>query len=154
MTPHRPLQVIPNSITIFTDALVSLDRIEALLFEAEKFEKNLFSPHRNTNENKNSNTYGNEEIDLNLSVENEGESVENELPDIASTAKISLRTVTAIRGKSAEILKNITFTLGPNGLTLIIGGNASGKTSLLLSMLNELVLMKGDAAFIPPEVMN
>ena len=93
-------------------------------------------------------------MNSNLSYVNDGESVENELPDIASTAKISLRTVTAIRGKNAIILKNISFSLGPNGLTVIVGGNASGKTSLLLSMLNELVLTKGDAAFIPLEVNN
>ena len=76
----------------------------------------------------------------------------NELLDIPSTAMIRLRDVTAIRGSDSIILKNISFSLGPNGLTLIVGGNASGKTSLLLSILNELVLTKGDAALIPVEV--
>ena len=153
--------MIPSSITIYTDALVSLDRIEALLFEAEKYDKDLFSPNKNQNqnsiekkeeyENENENENENGQIRTHHEID-EGVAEKNELLDIPSTAMIRLRDVTAIRGSDSIILKNISFSLGPNGLTLIVGGNASGKTSLLLSILNELVLTKGDAALIPVEV--
>jgi ATPase subunit of ABC transporter with duplicated ATPase domains len=45
---------------------------------------------------------------------------------------------------SDEFLKNITFSVKPNELVGIVGSVGSGKTSLLMALMNELHNMKGD----------
>ena len=40
----RPMQVIPSSVNIFVDAMVSLERIESLVLECEKYDPSLFTP--------------------------------------------------------------------------------------------------------------
>ena len=66
--------------------------------------------------------------------------------------EIILNSVTAVRSKNICILKNISFSLDSSGLILIVGGNACGKTSLLLSIINELEFTVGDASIKPNEV--
>jgi hypothetical protein len=39
----RPMQVIPKCITMLTDAMVSINRIEGIIFEGEKYNPLLFS---------------------------------------------------------------------------------------------------------------
>ena len=133
----RPLQVIPKSITIFTDALVSLDRIEAIICEAEKYDKDLFTPNKNDEKNDTKNSE-NSDID---------DFVEKPQP-----TSITVKSVTAVRGKNTVILKDISFSLVSTGLTIIVGGNASGKTSLLLSILNELIFVQGKSSIRPSQV--
>jgi len=40
----RPMQVIPTSVNMLVDALVSLNRIESAIHEAIKFKPSLFKP--------------------------------------------------------------------------------------------------------------
>ena len=75
----------------------------------------------------------------------------------APPCKIILRAVTATRGsapKEVEVLKDITFDVTQPGLVIITGGNASGKTSLLLSILNELTFRQGVAVITGPPRQN
>ena len=68
-----------------------------------------------------------------------------------------MRAVTATRGsvpKEVEVLKDITFDVTQPGLVIITGGNASGKTSLLLSILNELTFRQGVAVITGPPRQN
>lgn len=65
---------------------------------------------------------------------------------------ITVKSVTAVRGKNTVILKDISFSLVNSGLTIIVGGNTSGKTSLLLSILNELILVQGKSTIRPSQV--
>ena len=66
--------------------------------------------------------------------------------------EIILNSVTAVRSKNICILKNISFSLDSSGLILIVGGNACGKTSLLLSIINELEFTVGESSIKPNEV--
>jgi ABC-type multidrug transport system ATPase subunit len=63
-------------------------------------------------------------------------------------SRIVVRNVTAIRMPDAVILKDLSFDLTQPGLVLILGGNASGKTSLMLSILNELTFKTGSAQIL------
>jgi ABC-type multidrug transport system ATPase subunit len=63
-------------------------------------------------------------------------------------SRIVVRKLTAIRMPDAVILKEISFDLTQPGLVLILGGNASGKTSLMLSILNELTFKTGSAQIL------
>ena len=60
--------------------------------------------------------------------------------EIQQASRISLTNLTAMRSKTTVVLRNVTLNIPiiQPGLVLIIGGNASGKTSLLLSILEEL----------------
>ena len=136
----RPLQVIPKSITIFTDALVSLDRIQAIICEAEKYDKDLFAPNKNNEKSGYQNDENNENSDI------------DDFKEILQPTSITVKSVTAVRGKNTVILKDISFSLASTGLTVIVGGNASGKTSLLLSILNELILVQGKSSIRPSQV--
>ena len=71
--------------------------------------------------------------------------------------KVILRAVTATRGnvsKEVEVLKDITFDVTQPGLVIITGGNSCGKTSLLLSILNELTFRQGVAVITGPPRQN
>ena len=168
----RPLQVLPKSITIFTDALVSLERIESLIFEAEKYDKNLFSLNKFEREkNIESNNIRNKMDKDGDSDDNDDDNViqQSESPKSKNNnelynkyqnynrknnknTEIILNSVTAVRSKNVIILKNISFSLESSGLILIVGGNACGKTSLLLSIINELQFTVGEASINPNEV--
>ena len=170
----RPLQVLPKSITLFTDALVSLERIESLVFEAEKYDKNLFSCNKfenNVNDSisddddsdngdddinsiqniQNTSNYDNINSNNNNDNSNRNNNNRNDNNRNNKTG-IILKNVTAVRSKDTIILRNISFSLKSSGLVLIVGGNASGKTSLLLSVLNELHFTIGEASIKPNEV--
>ena len=139
--------MIPKSITIFTDALVSLDRIEALIVEAEKYDSSLFSSVKKNDQNDDKND------DTEMSKNDDDQDDDNgENGSENQNTKIILKSVTAVRAKNAIILRDISFSLGPTGLILIVGANASGKTSLLLSIINELKFTVGDASIKPSEV--
>ena len=170
----RPLQVLPKSITLFTDALVSLERIESLVFEAEKYDKNLFSCNKFANNVNDSisddddsdngdddinsiqniqNTSNYDNINSNNNNDNSNRNNNNRNDNNRNNKTgIILKNVTAVRSKDTIILRNISFSLKSSGLVLIVGGNASGKTSLLLSVLNELHFTIGEASIKPNEV--
>jgi ABC-type multidrug transport system ATPase subunit len=63
-------------------------------------------------------------------------------------SRIVVRKVTAIRMPDVVIIKDVSFDFSQPGLVLILGGNASGKTSLMLSILNELTFKTGSAQIL------
>jgi ABC-type multidrug transport system fused ATPase/permease subunit len=127
----RPMQVIPTSVSLVVEALVSLERIESVILEAMKYEPLLYDPKQKTADAKQSPFKG-------------GESIE-------AAVRVSVMNVTASRGApdSVTVLKNISFDLAQPGLVIISGGNASGKSSLLLAILNELTFKEGTASITP-----
>ena len=176
--------MLPKSITLLTDAFVSLDRIESLIFEAEKYDKDLFKislddedeikiekndlkNDQNVEEydeendfnsyNNINNNYDDNHSYKNYSKKSEMEDKINEsdkFTNIDDNTEIVLKTVTAVRSKNMIILRGLSVALGPVGLTLIVGNNASGKTSLLLSIINELSFTEGEVTVHPTEVRN
>ena len=166
--------MLPKSITLLTDAFVSLDRIESLIFEAEKYdkdeikiEKNELKNDQNTEEydeendfnsyNNINNNYDDNHSYKNYSKKSEIEDKINEsdkFTNIDDNTEIVLKTVTAVRSKNMIILRGLSVALGPVGLTLIVGNNACGKTSLLLSIINELSFTEGEVTVNPDEVSN
>ena len=73
-------------------------------------------------------------------------------PKSNEAVKIQLNNITVTRGNTS-VLRNINLKLQQPGLVLLIGDNASGKSSLLLTILNELnsnVAQSGGNIFISP----
>lgn len=117
----RPMQVIPTSVTILVDAMVSLDRIEAIVSEAEKHSPTLFFP----------------EAPLPPPPPGAGAEAEDaaapELAKVAAAAaaracRVRMANVTAVRGAPERVvLQNVTLDITRPGLVVIAGGNASGR---------------------------
>ena len=114
----RPLQVLPKCVSLYADAVVSCERIQSLINEAEKYE-DIFSIDSN---------YDNENIKTSP-LQHEDENNTN--------ACINLRDVTVLRTDNA-VLKDVDLEIKKKGLYCIIGDNGSGKSSLLLTIMNEL----------------
>jgi len=126
----RPMQVIPTSVSLFTEALVSLERIESIMFEAMKYKPLLY--------------------DAKQDMANVIQSDFKDEPTMAA-ARVKVENLTALRGspESLTVLDKVSFDVEEPGLVIISGGNASGKSSLLLAILNELTLKEGSASITP-----
>jgi ABC-type multidrug transport system fused ATPase/permease subunit len=139
----RPMQVIPTSLSMLVDSMVSIDRIESIIVECEKYNCAIFAP-KSFDE-----TIVAAEDELAASLENEsGQGAGNRAE---AAARVVMRGVTAFRGapNSVVVLTNMSLDISQPGLVVITGGNASGKTSLLLSILNELNFHVGAATITP-----
>ena len=111
----RPLQVLPKCVSLYTDAVVSCERMQSLINEAEQY-GDIFT------------------INSNYDNENQLSPLQNK-EDLR--CGINLRNVNVKRGDRL-VLTDIDFEIKNPGLYVIIGDNASGKTSLLLTILHEL----------------
>jgi ABC-type transport system involved in cytochrome bd biosynthesis fused ATPase/permease subunit len=74
------------------------------------------------------------------------------LPPSVSSAEIHINGATAVRAPSIVVISGADFHITRPGLYLLIGDNASGKTSLLLTILQELTLTEGRANIVPSGV--
>ena len=130
---------------MLVDARVSADRIEGVIREAEKYVPDLFMPAPAPSDDEVA-----AETRMLEAVEKTEKTAAQRLAEAPPPAKIILRKVTATRApENVTVLHDITFDVTQPGLVVITGGNASGKTSLLLSILNELTFKTGVAMITP-----
>lgn len=136
----RPMQVIPTSVTMLSDALVSLRRIEDIVNQARMFNPTLLTPAMFDNE---SSSHLPAEIASTLTA------APSTQPNYAA-ASITFDHVTSVRLPSnTAVVKDICCQIDQPGLVVILGPNASGKSSLLLTILNELVVQHGSVTISP-----
>ncbi|KAJ7224728.1 P-loop containing nucleoside triphosphate hydrolase protein [Mycena haematopus] len=75
--------------------------------------------------------------------------VESDLVDVSadsikeSTVEVSLKGCTFAWDDKTQVLKDITLELAPRELHMVVGSVASGKSSLLMSILQETILVEG-----------
>ena len=123
----RPMRVIPKSITLLSDAQVSCGRIESLMMDALRFQPDLFDEVS---------AFEQEERQH---ARRQRETEENDSGGVGRVL-VSVEGVTALRPPDAAVLRGVSLRPAVTcpGLTLVVGGNASGKTSLLLTVMGEL----------------
>lgn len=122
----RPLQVLPKCVSLYSDACISCERIQSLINEAEKYE-DIFS----------------------IDSVYDHDDYNHKSPMHQEETNIKLNNVNVKRDET-EVLTDINLEIQGPGLYLIIGDNASGKTTLLLTVLNELKF-NGQLTVNPPE---
>lgn len=138
----RPMQVIPNSVSKYSNAVVSIARLERLLYDALEANSALFSFNSNSGSLLGGNTLGAEAGSLSPAP---GSSLSfghnTSLPTLTPTYYgLALKNVTAMRPPQASVLRNVSISITSPGLTIVAGKNGSGKTTLLLTVLEEMLI--------------
>lgn len=145
-TLGRPMQVLPLCVSMLVDARISGERIESIVREALKYQPDLFLPTPAPD----ASTVASDELIMAAIEKSEALKQAQLQADSAPPCKVIMRSVTATRAPSNVIvLQDITFDVSQPGLVVLAGGNAAGKTSLLLSILNELTFKAGVAMITP-----
>ena len=118
-----PIKRLPECIAKYAEAVVSINRIENIVREAD-----------------------------NCEVEHKQHYAKQTDSHTASNgAAISLKNVSARRPPSMSVLKDVSLNLKGPGLFFVTGANASGKTSLFLTILQELQLQRGEIHVEPSQ---
>ena len=135
----RPMRVIPKTITLLSDAQVSCARIESLMLAALSCQSDIFDDVSDF------------EKEERRHERLEKEKVAAASPGSAPPPTVSVEGLTATRAPKVPVLLAVTLSppLTSPGLTLVVGGNGAGKTSLLLAMMGELALEGGIVAREP-----
>eukprot|EP01041_Mallomonas_annulata_P010575 gene10575-22068_t len=143
----RPMALIPKSVSLYSEGMIALHRIESFINDTEKFSNTTTNNNSNDNNNningatlmRNSNTNTTSTLtstDM-ISNINTKELISSPSPLLST---IKLENVSSIRLPNKIVLQDINLNLTGSGLVLIVGANAAGKTSLLLTILGELLL--------------
>lgn len=135
---QRPMQVLPKCVSLYNSTVVSCNRIEGLLYDALEFDSGLFDENFERNTPKSNSTTG---VGERISpTRHEGLfSSDRVVPTLLPTHfGIILKNVSAVRPPDTNVLRSVNLSFTTPGLNIIIGRNGSGKSSLLLAMMNEL----------------
>jgi len=119
----RPLQVLPKCVSLLTDALVSCQRIESIIFEGRKYDKTLMRFRLSDD--------ADDEKEEALREDGQDKTVnDNIVAKGAVPASIKLENLSATRPPTnVAVLSGIALSLNQPGLIILVGENSSGKVS-------------------------
>lgn len=132
----RPMQVIPNSVSKYSNACVSVARLERMIYDALEFNSTLFSYSSDSGSLLGGNSLSAASVRKSPSL-GSGSSLPALTP---SYYGLALKNVTAMRPPQTSVLRNVSLSITSPGLTIVAGKNGSGKTALLLTVLEEMLI--------------
>lgn len=138
----EPLSILLSCIPSFASSLSSFGRIQEYITQDESKQKPSTAP--NLQETQEYSRFDNTQMSI---LRRNHDTVDNTKPLVAM-----VRAHLGARADTQPILRDITLQVRPHKLTMIIGPVASGKSTLLKSILGELKSLQGE--FSPPIVQS
>ena len=142
--------MFPEAIGLFGESLVALGRVNALLLKEETPQKSLSSP--NTNANSKEKKYLTHSISSAVhklersAPRNESKNNFYPAPSVDEKHSILMEHYSGKWTKSVEVnnLSNISLSLNPGQLLIVVGSVGSSKTCFLYAILNEIEKVSGN----------